>query len=106
MDKETLLEIISDFKNDLEQNGTRIDRIILFGSYAKGTQKEESDIDLVVISDDFKDKSAWQRIEIVSDAIYKIREPIEAVTLTPEEWENEESIIVEFAKDGEVVFSA
>ena len=29
--------------------------IILFGSYAKGTENEDSDIDIAVISDDFED---------------------------------------------------
>lgn len=32
----------------------KIDAIILFGSYAKGTETEESDIDIAVISNDFK----------------------------------------------------
>ncbi len=33
----------------------RIEAIILFGSYAKGIENEESDIDIAVISSDFKD---------------------------------------------------
>ena len=33
----------------------KIEAIILFGSYAKGTQNEDSDIDIAIISDDFKD---------------------------------------------------
>ena len=32
----------------------KIEAIILFGSYAKGTENEESDIDIAVISSDFK----------------------------------------------------
>ena len=32
----------------------RVDRAILFGSYAKGTQREDSDIDLIIISPDFR----------------------------------------------------
>lgn len=31
----------------------KIDDIILFGSYAKGTENEDSDIDIAVISSDF-----------------------------------------------------
>ena len=34
----------------------KIDFIILFGSYAKGTNTEDSDIDIAVISGDIKDK--------------------------------------------------
>ena len=33
----------------------KIEAIILFGSYAKGTENEDSDIDIAVISDDFDD---------------------------------------------------
>ena len=32
-----------------------IDAIILFGSYAKGTNTEESDIDVAIVSSDFDD---------------------------------------------------
>lgn len=32
-----------------------ITAIILFGSYAKGTERENSDIDIAVVSDDFED---------------------------------------------------
>lgn len=32
-----------------------ITAIILFGSYAKGTENEDSDIDIAIISDDFED---------------------------------------------------
>lgn len=33
----------------------KIEAIILFGSYAKGTQNENSDIDIAIISSDFND---------------------------------------------------
>lgn len=33
----------------------KIEAIILFGSYAKGTQNEYSDIDIAIVSNDFKD---------------------------------------------------
>lgn len=33
----------------------KIEAIILFGSYAKGTNQEDSDIDIAIISKDFED---------------------------------------------------
>ena len=33
----------------------KIEEIILFGSYAKGTENEDSDIDIAIISSDFSD---------------------------------------------------
>jgi predicted nucleotidyltransferase len=104
MDKRKVLEIISAFKNALESRGIKADKFILFGSYATGQNREDSDIDLVIVSKDFKNKNYWERIDILSDAIYEIFEPIEATAFTPEEWQNRESIIADFAKNGEVIY--
>jgi len=104
MDKRRVYEIISAFRYALESRGIKAEKIILFGSYATGQYREDSDIDVVVISRDFKNKSYWERIDILSDAIYALFEPIEAMAFTPEEWQSGESIIVDFAKNGEVVY--
>lgn len=103
MDKSYTLNIISHFKKILEVKGIKVNKVILYGSWLKGNQREDSDIDLVVISEDFKDKGYWERIDILSDAIYELFEPIEAVAMTPEEWEKGDSVIVDYARDGEIV---
>ncbi|MBF0527165.1 MAG: nucleotidyltransferase domain-containing protein, partial [Deltaproteobacteria bacterium] len=84
----------------------RINKLILFGSYAHGVPKEESDIDLIVISDDFEDKGFWARIEILSDAIFELFEPIEALAMTPAEWAAGGSDRVYLAEGSEVVYAA
>lgn len=33
----------------------KVETVILFGTYAKGTENEDSDIDIAIISSDFKD---------------------------------------------------
>ena len=103
MDKKAVLTIISDFAKALEFQNIKPKQIILFGSYASGQQQEDSDIDLVVISDDFEGKDYWQRIDILSAAIYKVFKPIEAIAITPEEWQNSNSPIIDRARKGEVV---
>lgn len=103
MDKKSVLEIISDFRKVIESKGIRVNKLILFGSYATGKYKEGSDIDLVVISEDFNEKNYWERIEILSAAIYDIFAPIEAVAMTPEEWKKRESCIFDYAKNGKVI---
>ena len=77
----------------------------MYGSYASDSNREGSDIDIVVISDDFKYKSYWERIDILSDVIYEIFAPIEAISLTQDEWDNEDSFAVDFAQNGEVLFA-
>ena len=49
--KEKLEIMIEAIKNKIKPN-----KIILFGSFAKGTQKEDSDIDICVITDHNKRK--------------------------------------------------
>ena len=104
MDKKAVLEIISAFRNAVESRGIKAEKIILFGSYATGQYRQDSDIDIVVISRDFKNKSYWERIDILSGAIYDVFEPIEATAFTPQEWQSRESILADFAKNGEGVY--
>ena len=106
MDKKAVLEIIKRFQQEIEARGIRPLKVILYGSYAAGTHRQSSDIDIIVVSDDFAGKSYWERIEILSDVIYEIFAPIEAVALTQEEWEQGDSLVADFARDGEVLFAA
>jgi predicted nucleotidyltransferase len=103
MDKKTVIDIIRHFQRILANKGISTEKVILYGSYAEGTFREGSDIDLIVISRDFIDRNYWERIDILTDAIYEIFEPIEAIGLTPEEWVNGHSIATEFARNGEVL---
>jgi len=106
MGKAAVLKIIGQFKDVLEKKGIKIERIVLYGSYAAGTQREGSDIDLVVISNDFSGLGYWQRIDLLAVAIYEVFKPIEAVAMTEAEWKKGDSFIVDFARNGEVVFAA
>ena len=103
MDKAAVLRIIKQFKKELEKQGLRVDRLVLYGSWATGKAEEGSDIDVVVVSPDFAGKGYWDRIRILSNAIYEIFEPIEAVALTPEEWDRGDSTVVEYARSGETI---
>lgn len=103
MDKNLVLDIISRFKELLIKKGIQIDRILLYGSYANGTQRAGSDIDIVVISDSFTCMDYWQRIDVLADVIGDIFQPIEAIAMTNEEWNNKSSIITEFASNGLLV---
>ena len=106
MDKNSIINIVNRFTQLLQAQNIRPQKIILYGSCASGTNKEGSDIDIIVISDDFFKKDYWERIEILTEAIYQIFEPIEAVDMTPEEWERGDSFIVDFAKNGEILYAA
>jgi len=104
VDKGAVLRIISDFAKALGAEGVRPQKIVLFGSHSTGTPREDSDIDLVVISEDFAGKGYWERIEILSAAIATVFQPIEAIAMTPHEWQSGDSLIADYARNGEVVY--
>ena len=103
MDQNTVVKTLAQFKKALESANIRVERLILFGSHATGTAHEGSDIDVVVVSPSFIDKSYWERIDILSEAIYRVFAPIEASAFTPAEWQSDNSLIVDYAKDGVLI---
>jgi acid stress-induced BolA-like protein IbaG/YrbA len=58
---------------------------------------------VVVISPNFSDKSYCERIDILTEAIYKVFASIEASAFTPEEWKTEKSLSMDYAKNGVLV---
>ncbi len=48
-----VLEILSEFRVVIERSGIRVSKMILYGSQAGGDIREDSDIDVAVISPDF-----------------------------------------------------
>jgi predicted nucleotidyltransferase len=106
MDKGTVVKIIERFRQGIEARGIKAQKIILYGSQALGTSAAGSDIDVVIISDDFSGKSYWERVDILADVIYEISAPVEAVAMTPDEWKQGDSFIVDFARNGEVLYAA
>ena len=103
MDQDSALKTVRRFKKALESIDIRVEQLILYGSHAAGTAREDSDVDVVVISPSFSNKSYWQRIDILTEAIYKVFAPIEASAFTPEEWKAEKSLIVDYARNGVLV---
>lgn len=81
-------EIIGKYKAEVEKLGVVPQKIILFGSYADGTPREDSDIDIIVISDDFRSMNLRERLELLGIAAGRVFEPIEALGYTPEELED------------------
>jgi len=106
MDKSAVVDIVGRLRQGIEARGIRPQQVILYGSFADGTHREGSDIDLVIVSDDFAGKNYWERIDILADAIYEIFAPIEAVAMTTEEWERGDSLIAAFARKGELLYTA
>lgn len=106
MDKGAVVKIVERFRQGIEARGVKAQKVILYGSHAFGLGMMASDIDVVVISEDFAGKGYWERIDILADVIYEISAPLEAVAMTPDEWERGDSFVVDFARNGEVLYAA
>ena len=67
LDKNAVIEIVRNYVNDIESHGVHLRTVILYGSFAKGTQHEWSDIDVALVADNFTgwypdDKKLFPRV--------------------------------------------
>ncbi len=86
-----------------------IKKIILFGSYAKGKAKKDSDIDIIIVSREFQGKHFYMRSVSIRDEFNYLRKPIDIICLTPKEFEEKRkqiSIISESVKQGKEIIAA
>ena len=80
-----LQRVVKRYRTQLEKMGICSTRLLLYGSQAAGTAREGSDIDLIVISGDWKKYNNRQRLELLGIAAARILEPVQAQGLTPSE---------------------
>lgn len=87
--RQKIEKIIRKYKKELKNLGINAEKIVLYGSYAAGRPRQDSDIDLIVISDDFQDLNLRERLEVLGLAAGRVFEPIEALGYTKKEIELE-----------------
>jgi len=80
-----LKQIVQRFCEQLEKMGIHPEKVMLYGSQAVGTAREGSDIDLIVISSDWKNFNQRERLEILGIASARILESVQAQGFTPVE---------------------
>lgn len=90
MDKTTIAAIITFLKTDLQEKGVKLRGIALFGSQLTGTSNNESDIDLIIVSDNFQNKNLFERADITMEseikALKKFHAPLDILKMTDEEF--------------------
>ncbi len=93
MSRSEVEKIVKNYKRALKKAGYPFSAVYLFGSYAKGDAREESDIDIAVLSD--KLRKNWNKNE---EILWKLGADvdlrIEPVGFTPEDFENSVDPIV------------
>lgn len=98
IDKE-IIDIINKYIEIVNKNYDVI-AIILFGSYAKGTQREDSDIDIAIITDDIKTDKFDEEVNLMqlrNNIDYRIEPHIISIA----DYENDETpFVVEVKNTG------
>lgn len=87
MDERKTVGLREQVQETAEDAGINIDQILLFGSRARDNHKENSDADLVIISEDFEDVNWFERAkEFYLDWDYDELPSPEILCYTPEEF--------------------
>jgi len=106
MSQERIGEIIDFIRGFLQVRNISIHKIILFGSYAKKSFSNESDVDIAIVSEDFAGKDVFQRAEMLKGLHWALVEkfmlPFDIVPISLKDWQKSSSLVVEFVRGGEV----
>ena len=101
----SMKQIADELKNFLSQR-IRVNHLILFGSYAYGSPRQDSDIDVVVVSDDFITMSVWDKIALLAGASVAVDSRIELVGVTSKDYSASQkgSLLSEIKSKGKILF--
>jgi len=86
-----------------------LNKVVIFGSYAKQTQRPDSDIDLIIVSRDFRGKDLFERVKLMSgvhnDLVDQINKPFDILYYSDQEWKAGRGLVLSAAKkEGKVIF--
>jgi len=62
-------EAAKEFVKILEAKKIKVSRLILYGSYARGNPRDFSDIDLAIVSPNFRGKNRFEIQELIAVAV-------------------------------------
>ncbi|MBC8413333.1 nucleotidyltransferase domain-containing protein [bacterium] len=80
--------IVLQYISVLIKKGIRIDKVILFGSYASGNIHEVSDIDIAIISSDFG-KDRYEEGKMLFQAAWRIDPRLEPLPISTHAYKND-----------------
>jgi len=91
----------------LQEKGINVNKIVIFGSLVRGEFSEDSDIDVIIVSSDFRDKSIFERVKLTTgigrELVKRVKKPFDLIYYSDEEWEKGSSLTINAAKDEGVV---
>jgi len=99
---DSAIELVKRYIQELKRNNIPVQEAIIFGSYAKGNPKEESDIDVALISTAFTGDRFEDRRKIVP-LRRNIDNRIEPIPFRPEDFYEGGNFADEIRKTGKVI---
>jgi predicted nucleotidyltransferase len=107
MVEETIVGVVRDYLTVVNQAGIQADRAVIFGSWARGEAKPDSDIDLVVLAPEFDEGHDRDLVGRLWELRIEIPQAwrIEPVACGEREWLKDTSrAIIEIARqEGEMI---
>lgn len=82
--KNKIAKIIRQYVKEVAKH-YKVSKVILFGSHARGRAKPHSDIDLVIVSPDFRRKPEMKILEDLSRMAARVSSLLEVLAMTPED---------------------
>lgn len=103
-------QVIDEYISELKKK-INISKVILFGSAAKGKIKKDSDLDLIVLSNSFKNMGLIKRLQLLSHARVKNARkiPMDILGYTPKEAKylaHSSSMFKDAFRQGKLVYSS
>ena len=95
-----IINIIENFIQLLKEENIIIEKVILFGSYAKGTYRDDSDIDLAIISPNFKEEDCIENMTLLLCKANILKADIQTIPFSVEEYNNPKGIMEEILNTG------
>lgn len=95
----SIQEIINEYLNKIGRQ-IKLNKVILFGSYAKGEFNENSDIDLAVFSDDFIGMEPIERFRFLFLQATEYGVDFQALPFTTIELKDPEGLVAEILQTG------
>jgi len=101
---EELKDIVKRYYHILLREGFPVEKVLLFGSFTRNRQRENSDIDLAVVLSKFSTDRFNTRLELMKFA-RDFDEVIEPHPFLSSEFDESDPFVSEILKTGEIIYS-
>ena len=100
--KDAIIKDIRRYVAVLKEHGIVVQKTVLFGSWARGSAGEDSDVDVALISPSFSG-DRFQDRRVIVPLRRRINNNLEPIPLNPETFDQDGSLVMEIKKYGEEI---